>query len=461
MEKFTISQKMDSFGTNKFTWKMFFLLGLAMIFDGYDYMIVSYTLPQIKIEWGLSGGLAGSLSSWSMMGMIVGGAISGVVSDKIGRKKMLTFAIIIYSLLNLPLFWSTGFEMFAFFRVAAGVGLGACIPVVTTMFAESTPTKRRAWFITFGMAFMIVGWTLAGVIGRAVVTANPDNWRYCYLIAFVPFIYGIILFFNMRESAYWLAGKGRKAEAIEEIKRIERQATGKVGDYNAEMLEIPVIQKNAKKLGPAALFSRKYIMATSGVWITYFCGCFVVYGVNAWLPQIMIDKGFEVANAYALSSAQNAASVIANISVGFLAELIGRKKNLIISFLVAAAAVFIMSNVGDSFGIVLAANIFLGFAMNYSITCVQPLMAEAYPTEIRNTGVSWCQAFGRVAGMIAPVVAGILHARGSGDSSSIFLFFMIPPVIGAIAGFIFIKRETKGKSLDQLASEDATDSARK
>jgi MFS family permease len=454
MKKFTISEVMDSFGVSKFTWKIFFLLGAAMVFDGYDYMIVSYTLPQISKEWGLDAVLTGSLSSWSMLGMIVGGALSGIISDKLGRKKTLTYAILLYSLLNLPLYWSNGFAMFAFFRVAAGVGLGACIPVVTTMFTESTPTNRRAWFITFGMAWMVVGWTLAGVIGRAVVTANEDNWRLCYLIAFIPFLYGLFLLFKMRESAYWLANKGRKEEAIEELKRIEKQARGKVSDYNPKNLEVPVMPKST---GPAALFSKKYIMATAGVWLTYFCGCFVVYGVNAWLPQLMMDKGFSVSDAYALSTAQNAASVIANISVGFVAEIIGRKKNLITAFFVVAVAVLTMSFVGGSFGAVLAANIFLGFAVNYSITCVQPLMAEAYPTEFRNTGVSWCQAFGRIAGMVSPIIGGVLREwaqKSGGALSSIFLFYLIPCLIGAAAGIIFIKKETKGKSLDQLANEN-------
>lgn len=93
MNNFSISEVMDSLGVNKFTWKIFFLLGIAMVFDGYDYMIVSYTIPQIAAEWGLSAIAKGSLSSWSLIGLILGGAIAGIISDKIGRRKILIFAI--------------------------------------------------------------------------------------------------------------------------------------------------------------------------------------------------------------------------------------------------------------------------------------------------------------------------------------------------------------------------------
>ncbi|MDR0818666.1 MAG: MFS transporter, partial [Oscillospiraceae bacterium] len=90
MKKYTVSQVMDSFGVSKFTWKIFFLLGLAMVFDGYDYQIVAYTMNSIKsgVEsggLGLNDVLAGSLSTWSMMGMICGGVLSGVISDRFGR----------------------------------------------------------------------------------------------------------------------------------------------------------------------------------------------------------------------------------------------------------------------------------------------------------------------------------------------------------------------------------------
>lgn len=446
-KQFSISEVIDSFGVNKFTWSVFFFLGMSMVFDGYDYMIVSYTMPQISAEWVLSKVQTGSLSSWSLFGLVIGGALSGIISDKIGRKKTLVYSIALYSLLSIPIYFATSFEAFAFFRVFAGVGLGACIPVVTTIFSESTPTNRRALFITFGMAWMIVGWVLGGLVPTLLVPLH--GWRICYLIGGIPFLYAVCMHFYMHESAYWFASKGRPEEAVKVLQHIEKLATGKVTNWDPNVLIVP---SQPKMIGVKALFSKEYRMATAGVWITYFCGCFIVYGINAWLPSLMLEKGLKLSSAYGLAIANNAAAVFANCSTGFAAEKIGRRPNLIFSYFIGALSILIMAFVGGDFYTILAANIFMGFAINYAITAVQPLMAESYPTEFRNTGVAWCQAFGRLGGAVAPIIAGLIMAMNLGPQMS-FLFYIIPAAIGGLAALIFIKRETKGKSLDRLAQE--------
>ncbi|WP_188399969.1 MFS transporter [Sporomusa sp. GT1] len=447
MKSFTVSEVIDSLGVNKFTWSVFFFLGMAMVFDGYDYMVVSYTMPQISAEWGLDKIQTGSLSSWSLFGLIIGGALAGIISDKIGRRKTLIYSIAAYSLLTIPIYFVQSFEWFAFFRVLTGVGLGACIPVVTTIFSETTPTNRRALFITFGMAWMIVGWVLGGLIPTLLVPLY--GWRICYLIGGLPFLYAIFLHFRMHETAHWLANNGQKLEAVKVLQHIEKTAAGRVTEWDPNALIVP---PKSKIVGPKALFSKDYRVATAGVWITYFCGCFIVYGINAWLPSLMLEKGLKLSSAYGLAIANNAAAVIANCSTGFVAEIVGRRKNLIFSYFIGGASILIMTFVPSNFAAILAANIFMGFAINYAITAVQPLMAESYPTEFRNTGVSWCQAFGRLGGALAPIVAGIIMTMNLGPQMS-FLFYIIPAVIGGLAAYVFVKRETKGKSLDQLAQE--------
>lgn len=443
--RFSISEVIDAFGINKFTWFIFGFLGFAMIFDGYDYMIVSYTMSKIQAEWNLSALMTGSLTSWSLIGIVIGAAISGIISDKIGRKKTLTISIALYSLLTVPIFFVNSFPLFAFFRVASGLGLGACIPIVTTLFSETTPTKHRSIFIALGMAWMIVGWVLAGLLAEAIVPVL--GWRYLYLFGGVPFIYAIILYFVMPESIYWLVGKGKTSEAVKTLERVERMATGQVSHWNPDGIIIP---PKSKVAGPRALFTKNFRTVTIGIWIAYFTGTFILYGINAWLPKIMADKGF----AY-IAIASNGAAVIANITTGWLAEHIGRRKNLILSFILAGAAVLCLAiSLGtETFGALLASAIFLGFAVNYSITSIQPLMAESYPTQFRNTGVAWGQAFGRLGAIAAPIIAGIIISLGLGYSFS-FVFFIIPAVIGALGILFFVKRETRGISLDQLAEAD-------
>jgi hypothetical protein len=123
-----------------------------------------------------------------------------------------------------------------------------------------------------------------------------------------------------------------------------------------------------------------------------------------------------------------------------------------------------------------------GFALNYAITAVQPLMPESYPTAIRNTGVAWCQAFARFGGSGSSIVLGafatvftmanpalsnpdaVAAAAAAGKElaatipawSTVVLTLCIPFALGFICTLVFVK-ETGGKSMDQLSAEASGD----
>ena len=231
-KEFTVSEVIDSFGINGHTWLMFVLLGLANIFDGYDFMVVNSTNTYLAASFGLidwSTGAAvvnsaalGSLTTWGLLGMVLGGACGGIMSDKLGRKKMLIIACFFYGIFTLPQAFSQSLGFFAAFRLIAGFGVGSCIPVVTTCFSETIPSKHRGVFVTFGMAFMVAGWVLAGLVAQAICgmdhaviegwcapikiangTETFENWRICYLIGALPVLYAIALIFLMHETPHW------------------------------------------------------------------------------------------------------------------------------------------------------------------------------------------------------------------------------------------------------------------
>ena len=178
-KEFTVSEVIDSIGISSHTWVIFVILAFAMIFDGYDFMIVNSTnLFVAHTFWPDNpnpGTLMGSLTTWGLLGMVLGGAVGGIMSDKIGRKKMLTIAVIFYGVFTLPQAFSNDLVSFAAWRLIAGFGVGSCIPVVTTVFSESMPSKQRGVFVTFGMAFMVVGWVLAGLIANPICNAAPSS----------------------------------------------------------------------------------------------------------------------------------------------------------------------------------------------------------------------------------------------------------------------------------------------
>ena len=496
-KEFTVSEVIDSFGINGHTWLMFVLLGLANIFDGYDFMVVNSTNTYLAASFGLidwSTGAAvvnsaalGSLTTWGLLGMVLGGACGGIMSDKLGRKKMLIIACFFYGIFTLPQAFSQSLGFFAAFRLIAGFGVGSCIPVVTTCFSETIPSKHRGVFVTFGMAFMVAGWVLAGLVAGWICghtapmiegwcapikiangTETFENWRICYLIGALPVLYAIALIFLMHETPHWYANNGQNEKAVEALKILAKNA-GRLDEAEHLDPNALVIPPKPSKTSVNILFSKKFIVGTAAIWTTYFVGQFCVYGMNAWIPTWFQGVGYTAQQSVMLQTRNNVAAIASNVTVGFVSDRIGRKKNLCLSWILCIVAIILCSVfiVNDpeqtKFVLYVALMLLFGFALNYAITAVQPLMPEQYPTALRNTGVAWCQAFARFGGSASSIVLGFIAAQpffasasGAPEWSKVVLVLIVPFVLAEICSLLFV-RETGGKTMDQLAAESAGD----
>ena len=496
-KEFTVSEVIDSFGINGHTWLMFVLLGLANIFDGYDFMVVNSTNTYLAASFGLidwSTGAAvvnsaalGSLTTWGLLGMVLGGACGGIMSDKLGRKKMLIIACFFYGIFTLPQAFSQSLGFFAAFRLIAGFGVGSCIPVVTTCFSETIPSKHRGVFVTFGMAFMVAGWVLAGLVAGWICghtapmiegwcapikiangTETFENWRICYLIGALPVLYAIALIFLMHETPHWYANNGQNEKAVEALKILAKNA-GRLDEAEHLDPNALVIPPKPSKTSVNILFSKKFIVGTAAIWTTYFVGQFCVYGMNAWIPTWFQGVGYTAGQSVMLQTWNNVAAIASNIFVGFVSDRIGRKKNLCFSWILCIVAIILCSVfiVDDpeqtKFVLYIILMLLFGFCLNYAITAVQPLMPEQYPTALRNTGVAWCQAFARFGGSASSIVLGFIAAQpffasasGAPEWSKVVLVLIVPFVLAEICSLLFV-RETGGKTMDQLAAESAGD----
>lgn len=441
MDKTTISEILDRLGVSKYTFKVYLLVGLTLIFAGFSYMIISYTMPQMAAEWSLTKVQTGSLASWSLLGLMIGGMIAGIISDRIGRKKSLAIFTLVFSLLTFPIYFVNSFQAFAILRILGGIGFGACIPIAITLIAENVPSKNRGFFVSSIMSFYVLGWVIAGVAAIYIVPAN--GWRVCYLLGGIPALYAFVLLATLLESPHWLLGKGREKEAIEVIKRIEIIAKGKANEYLPGSLVIP---PPPKKVGVSALFSPGYRKATLTLWIIYFMGSVVIYGINGWLPTLLVGKGYGLVKGYSFAVLQNVFGAIGGFVTGYMADIIGRKKNSIFGWTATAVVVLLLGFASNQWQVVVCGAL-VGFAMNHGLSGTQPLLAEAYPTEFRSTGVSWAQSFGRVGGFLSPIAAGYVQQIGVGFTG-IFVFFAVPAVIAALMAFFVT--ETQGKSIENM-----------
>jgi MFS transporter, putative metabolite:H+ symporter len=153
---------------------------LGYFVDIYDLILFGFVRVKSLKSLGFEGqqltdlGLA--LQNWQMAGMVIGGVISGVLGDKIGRVKLLYWSIALYSLANIMNGFVQGYTDYAFFRFVAGLGLAGELGVGITLVAESMPKHIRGYITTIVAATGLAGAVAAGYIDRFF------DWRTCYFI---------------------------------------------------------------------------------------------------------------------------------------------------------------------------------------------------------------------------------------------------------------------------------------
>ncbi len=444
MKKAYVSDIIEKPGGMRFSIRILAFVGIAMVFDGFDYMIVSFTMPQITAEMELGLIATGSLASFSLLGMLVGGFLSGYLADKFGRKHVMNVSIMIYAILTVPIFFVRSYDAFALCRIFSGVGVGAVIPLSVTIVSEYAPTKHRGIFVTLTKTFMMLGWVLAGLTAMFVVPSF--GWRMCYLIGGFPFVYGILMHFIMPESVQWLLSKGRTEEAIKIVNGINaRLDSPKPGGYTIEEIAAP---KAERKSRVRKLVSREYLRVTVGIWLVAFTTCALSYGLTNWMPTILIQSGYTVEASYAYTTLMNLLGCAGAVVAGAAADRFGRIRNTYIALALAGASVLFTATFGFN-GLIVLSCILMGFAINWAYMTPAPITIEAYPTEIRATGQACVTTVARVGGFVTPMIIGGALESGS-TFSTVLIVFLIPLALAAIFTRLLIRTETKGIAVEGL-----------
>ena len=443
--KVSASEILEQPGGMRFSIRMLVFVGLAMVFDGFDFMIVSFTMPQIAAEMELGLIATGSLASFSLIGMLAGGFFSGYLADRFGRKHVLNVSIMIYSVLTVPIFFVNSYDLFALCRIFSGVGVGAVIPLSVTLVSEYAPKSHRGAFVTLTKMFMMLGWVVAGLTAMYVVP--HFGWRLCYLIGGFPFLYGIAMYFLVPESVQWLMRKGRTDEAVAIINRIaSRFDHPKPGGYAAEDLAVTPAEPKGQL---RELLSPRYRRVTIGIWLVAFTTCALSYGLTNWLPTVLVNSGYTVSSSYGLTTLMNALGCVGAVCAGVVADRIGRIRSTYLAIALAALSVIVTAFVGLGAGLMVPAVIFMGFAINYAYTTPQPITIESYPTEIRATGQACVTTVARIGGLIIPVIIGGALQSGS-TFATVLLVFLVPLALAAVFTRFLIKDETNGASIEEL-----------
>ncbi len=424
---------------------MIFLVGgLAYMFDAWDVLLVGFVMPLIKPVWHLSNFQLGLFGTATFVGMAAGALMGGSMGDTVGRKRVFVCAVLTYSLGSLASALAPSFQWLLLLRFIVGLGLGATIPVIYSLVAEFMPVRIRGKALNMLDAFWGIGATLNGVV--ATLLAPYNNWRLLFLVMVAPALLVIWAIAYLPESPSFLIRKGRLDEANSIMKRLIARTGAQVGDWtllgsvrNETISRDNLVSRFVKVLR----FNWKI---TIGLWIVVIVIFLHRFGVTVWLPSILVKEGYSHQRAFMTAGILSFMGFVGIVASSWLVDILGRKKFLMISSILAAIFIVIFTKVLNIAGYARIAIMLYGLTAEPVIATLYTFISESYPTDLRATGFGCASMIARLTiAFLVSLVFGSLLWPALGTSNTFI-------VVGClVVGGMFVLNllpETKGKALE-------------
>ncbi|MGE1054952.1 MULTISPECIES: MFS transporter [Bacillus] len=388
--------------------KLLGIAGLGWLFDAMDVGMLSFVMVALQKDWGLSTQEMGWIGSINSIGMAVGALIFGILSDKIGRKSVFIITLLLFSIGSGLTALTTTLAMFLVLRFVIGMGLGGELPVASTLVSESVEAHERGKIVVLLESFWAGGWLIAALISYFVIPKY--GWEVAMVLSAVPALYALYLRWNLPDSPRFQKVKKRPS-VIENIKSV---------------------------------WSGEYRKATIMLWILWFCVVFSYYGMFLWLPSVMVLKGFSLIKSFQYVLIMTLAQLPGYFTAAWFIERLGRKF-VLVTYLIGTACSAYLFGVADSLTVLIVAGMLLSFFNLGAWGALYAYTPEQYPTVIRGTGAGMAAAFGRIGGILGPLLVGYLVASEA-SLSLIFTIFCGSILIGVFA-VIILGQETKQREL--------------
>ena len=185
-------------------------LGYAM--DGFDLLILGFMLRAISADLHLTATQAASLVTATLVGAVLGGFVFGILSDRLGRVRVLTWTIVLFAVFTGLCAMAQGYWDLLIYRAIAGIGLGGEFGIGMALVAEAWPASKRARV----SSYVGLGWQ-SGVLVAAIVTPlllPVIGWRGMFAIGIFPAIAAYFIRLKLHEPEIFIANKARDRSAV-------------------------------------------------------------------------------------------------------------------------------------------------------------------------------------------------------------------------------------------------------
>ncbi|WP_299039482.1 MFS transporter [uncultured Pseudokineococcus sp.] len=454
----TRSQRLDRLPFTRQHGKLLVGSGVGWALDAMDIGLISFVMAALAVQWSLTPGELSVVGSIGFVGMALGATLGGLLADRVGRRQVFALTLLVYGLATGAAALSTGLAMLLVLRFVIGLGLGAELPVASTLVSEYAPARLRGRVVVALEAFWAVGWTAAAVIGFFVVGASDDGWRWAFAIGAVPALYAVVVRAGLPESVRFLERRGRTDEAEAAVRRFERSAGVDTPSTPAARTGVDTAQGAVARSGGSAaaedgtgwtaLWSRPLRRRTAALWAVWFGINFSYYGAFIWLPSLLVASGYSLVQSFGYTLVITLAQLPGYAAAGVLVETWGRRPTLA-TFLVGSTVAAVLLGQADSPATIIASGMLLSFFNLGAWGALYAITPEVYGTAVRSTGAGAAAGFGRIAAILAPLSVPFLTRLG-GDPA-VFTVFGVFFLLAALACWGL--PELRGRALEETARE--------
>ncbi len=390
------------------TRKHYVILGMAWagwLFDFYDLMLFSFLLIPIKKTLGFSDTSLSFLLGATLASTALGGILFGYLADRVGRKKVLSLTIFIYSLGTFACGFAPGLWWLLAFRILTGLGVGGEWATGQTLVGETFPARVRARFAAVMQTGAPLGIALASIVGGFVEPAlarafgEEWGWRGCFFLAVIPALLVVFIRRSMPESDVWTEHR-RRAAAVQH-------------GYLSDLLGDARLRR---------LFTFGLVLAVtdmSAYWFTY-----------TWLPKYLYDKlGFSMAKSGVWMLVTQAGGLLGYLSFGFVADWRGRRVAYTTFSVIWATGLLAVTWFWGSIAVWPWLTLVFMFAVGFgtgNFSGYGPIFSELFPTKVRNTAMGAAFNLARGVQFFTPLVITAVAGRyGLGGGISLAAFFAV------------------------------------
>lgn len=385
---------------------------LGWMFNAFDVMLYSLIVTRLMSVFSMDKATAGLLNALTLVASAVGTLIFGMLADRFGRRQMLNYSILTYSVFTFACGLVNSVALLGLLRFLVGLGMGGEWNCGAALVGETWPTRWRGRAMGIVLSGWAVGYALATVVSGVILTYL--GWRWVFLVGLLPALLTVWIRRKVPEPAIW-----------------------------KESRERPISPAEQKALWRAAR-PRLLALLTMNTF-----GMFAWWGLFSWVPAYLAlpasqgGRNFQMLGMTTLMIVLNLAGMFPGyVSFGVFADRFGRKRSVIFYLAAAALLVPVFAAARQPIAILLAGCVTAFFGTGFF--CGSGTLGnEVFPTPIRATALGLTYNLARGISALAPWVVGRLgETRGL---SWAFLACGIAYGAAALSGLLV--PETRGLEL--------------